>query len=570
MTQALEQQETQSANSAAVSSIIPKGRENDYWEMAAPSTHFLDMEIDRSKMYVAPLLITNGSEDRDGEVTNPDGLIDVAFRRDPVVFLQHSHRVAPMVPPVGTAETPERVFDLHRRPDGWYSGCRFTQATKFAGQVFRLVDDGVLRGRSIGALNHQLSNYKPRLPGVMFHNNQIMPVRTRSVSHDKYELIEWSWVWMPANREIVTPMREITPAKEVVPILKGILCRNGLDGMSLDPSLKMVLKSLNLAEPVTNLNHAGKIKHWPFQKSYGDDHVQTPVAVLFSRSHYTLPEARGFLKSAANLGLKSTAIGTEMRNGQTFLKSVQSAYSGPVEEHASNDVPGMILLFAKSTSDDVAAVVATEEAVDVEAPQQPAAKPIAKPAAKPVSTATEMANAASEYSAEVVAQEPEAEDLMIKQPGLRYLKALIRKATQVVDEAEAAIEEQEPELTKKCKEFTSELRSFIGKVAEFQEQRYGKPGPGAEQKPETAELTKSLRADLFYGRKSMLPKPFTKGLNALHEMATTTQQKELTAAMLKGVIGDQFSQKQEDKERAELREKIRQGFIKRMTAGLST
>jgi hypothetical protein len=68
----------------------------------------------------------------------------------------------------------------------------------------------------------------------------------------------------------------------------------------------------------------------------------------------------------------------------------------------------------------------------------------------------------------------------------------------------------------------------------------------------------------------MLPKPFTKGLNALHEMATTTQQKELTAAMLKGVIGDQFSQKQEDKERAELREKIRQGFIKRMTAGLST
>ncbi len=562
----IEQQEAETAGNAAMSSIIPKGRENDYWEMAAPSTHFLDMEIDRAKMYIAPLLITNGSEDRDGEVTNPDGLIDVAYRKDPVVFLQHSHRVAPMVPPVGTAETPDRTFDLHRRPDGWYSGCRFTQATKFARQVFRLIDDGVLRGRSIGALNHQLSNYKPRLPGVMFHNNQIMPVRTKSVSHDKYELIEWSWVWMPANREIITPMREITPDKEVVPLIKGILSRNGLDGTALDPSLKMVLKSLNLAEPVTNLNHAGKVRHWPFQKSHGDAHVQKPVAVLFSRKHYTLPQARECLKSSANLGLIDTAIGTENRNGETFLKSLQYSYNGPLEEHQDPRVPGLVLLFAKSTSDDVAAVVSDddENMVDVETPQKPAS---AAPAAAVAKTSKA---AAPPEEGEVVTEGPAAEDLMYKQPGLRYLKALIKKATQVVDEAEAAMEEQEPELMEKCKEFTSELRGFIGKVAEFQEERYGKPGPEAEQKPETAELTKSLRADLFYGRKAMLPKPFTKGLNALHEMATTTQQKDLAAAMLKGVIGEQFSQKQEDKERAELREKIRQGFIKRMTAGLST
>jgi hypothetical protein len=140
------------------SSLIPKGRENDYWELSMPTpVSILDMVIDEPNMYIAPLLITNGSEDRDGEVTNPEGLIDIAYRDAPVVFLQHSHRIAPMEPPVGTAETPDRQFNLFRKGDGWYSGCRFHNKTPLAVQTFQLVCDGVIRGRSIGALNHALT-----------------------------------------------------------------------------------------------------------------------------------------------------------------------------------------------------------------------------------------------------------------------------------------------------------------------------------------------------------------------------------------------------------------------------
>jgi hypothetical protein len=555
MADTLQQQEAPTGSSPVVSSLIPAGREKDYWELPAPSTHFLDMEIDRANMYIGPLLITNGSEDRDGEVTNPNGLIDVAFRKAPVVFLQHSHRIKPMAPPVGTAETVDRAFDLHQRPDGWYSGCRFTQAIKFPRQVFRLIDDGVLRGRSIGALNHQLANYKPRLPGVTFHQGQIQPVRTRSISHEKYELIEWSWVWMPANREIVTPVREITPAKEVVPVLKGILFNNKLDDTSLDPDLKMILKSLNLAEPTTNLNHSGKVRYWPFQKSFGANHVETPFAVLFGKQNYTPAAAQSFLKSSGDIGLIETSLVQENRGGALYLKSVQFAYDGPVEEKTHPDCPGLVLLFAKSASEEVAAeVVGDAEKVDLETPQKPAPKPNVK--------------AEGAEGGEVVAEATDDAAMVKMQPGLRYLKALISKATQMVEEAEAAVEEQEPELMEKCKEFTSELRGFIGKVAAFQSERYGKHDE-AGQETATAALEKSVRADLFYGRKAILPQPFTKGLNALHSMVTDDRQKALTAAMLKGVIGDSVMPPQTDDSRAALRQKLREGVVRKLTAGLS-
>lgn len=546
------------------SALIPKGREADYWEMPAPSTHFLDMEIDRANMYIAPLLITNGSEDRDGEVTNPDGLIDAAYRTDPVVFLQHSHRIAPLCPPVGTAETPDHVYDMERRADGWYSGCRFTQAIKFARQVFRLIDDGVLRGRSIGALNHGLAPYKPRLPGVAFVNNQIMPVRTKSVSHEKYELVEWSWVWMPSNREIATPRRDITPSRDTVPLIKGILCRNRLDDSPIDPGLKMVLKSLNLSEPATNLRGGGKVRYWPFEtQSYGEKTVETPHAILFSAKSYSAAEALKFLKGSSDIGLIETQLGSENRDGGRFLKSVQFSYNGPTEVVTNPEHPGLVLLFAKAAPEGMTDEV--EQEVDVAAAQKPA-------------TAATGVEAPVEGSPDVVQTAENEKAEMVKMPqGMRYLKALIKKATEMVDEADAALGEQEPELSMKCKEMNGEFRSLIAKVAEFQSERYGKTDGeseggsdgGEDEKPATAMLEKSVRADLFYGRKTLLPASLTKGLNLLHTMATDEKQKQLTSLMLKGVIGSYVATPTVDPQ-AELRERIRQRQIALLTKGITT
>lgn len=553
------------ADSKVQSTLIPKGRENDYWELSTPSANFLDMQIDRGNMYVAPLLITNGSEDRDGEVTNPEGLIDAAYKIDPVVFLQHSHRIDPMLPPVGTAETPDRQYDLHRRPDGWYSGCRFTQTHKMAEQTFRLVDDGVLRGRSIGALNHALNPYKPKMPGMAFVNNQIVPVRTKSVSHEKYELIEWSWVWMPANRDIVTmPKQGITPHRDVVPLLKGIISQNKLDGMTLDPRLGMVLKSLNLAEPTSATFH--KAKYWPL-KSVGELAVETPFEILFSRKSFTQADAKKFLSSSSDLGLIETALVSE-GSGGAFLKSVQFAYSGPVQEVENPEVPGMILRFCKALSpaEAVAAEVKPEDKdkdqVDVEAAQQPASQ-----------SAGQIAPATQGDATAIVSQEEQAAVKGVK-PGLRYLKALIQKATEMADEAEAAMEEQEPELTEKCQQFTHELRAFIGKVAEFQTERYGNETQEekAEEKPESALIEKSVKADLFYGRKIKLPAPFTKGLHAMHDLATDDKQKTLAAAMLKGCVSTALPERKSESKPSpedELKERVRRIASRTLVKGLT-
>lgn len=541
------------AQPAVVSSIIPKGREDDYWELSAPSgdTYSLDMVIDKANMYVAPLLITNGSEDRDGEVTNPDGLIEAAYKRNPVIFLQHSHRIAPMAPPVGTAVTPQRVYDVHRRPDGWYSGCRFTQAIKFASQVFRLVDDEVLRGRSIGALNHRLSNYKPRLPGVTFHNGQIVPVRTKSISHDSYELIEWSWVWMPSNRDVVTPARSgITPAREVVPIIKSILSHNRLDGLPLDPKLSLIMKSLNLAEPASNLQGAGKVRFWPFASNTGVANVSSPFAVLFSQKSFNVAQAAQFLRSSADLGLIETQLQHHAEAGTQFLKSVQYAYNGPTERLEDAD-SGVVLLFAKAAPEGVVTEVADQ--VDIAAAQQPAGAAV-KPAAE---------------DAVIVTEKQDDAEMAKMQPGLRYLKALIKKASEVADEAEAAMLEQEPEMIEKCQQYTQKLRGFIKEVADFETERYGqKPVEQEEEKPQTAALEKSLLVDLFYDRRVVLPQVFTKGLQLLHADAPTGKHKQLAAAMLKGVVGTE--EQQEDLLRQQMRGQIVKRLAERAVEGITS
>lgn len=567
-------EQTAQTDAPVQSSLIPKGREKDYWELAMPTpVSMLDMVIDEANMYVEPLLITNGSEDRDGEVTNPDGLIDVAYKNAPVVFLQHSHRVAPMEMPVGTAETPTREYNLIRKSDGWYSGCRFHNKTALAEQTFQLVSDGVIRGRSIGALNHALSHYKPRLPGVAFANNQIVPVRTKSVSHDKYELIEWSWVFMPSNRDVTTrrkPQLANSVDKDVVPLLKSILCNNKIAGMPLDSSMKFIMKSLNLSEPATNLRGGGKVRHWPFKTHSGGNIVETPHAILFSSKSYSAADAVKFLKGSSDIGLIETGLASENREGQRFLKSVQFAYSGPTEVVTNPDTPGLVLLFAKAAApEEVTEQVADEasQSVDVAAAQKPAAEAVA------VNTAPAEEEAAKEGETAAVetAENANADSAKIP-PGLRYLKALIKKATQVADEADAAMGEQETEMMEKCKEFTSELRGYIGKVAEFQAERYGKPDANTEEeKPASAMLEKGILSDLFYSRKTMLPQSLTKGLSMLNSIATDDKQKQLTAAMLKGVVGEVVAEKQPEVDKQQvvldqLRRRLKDRLVKGITS----
>ncbi len=193
--------------------------------------------IDERNMYIHPLPITSGAEDRSGEKIDPNGIITASYEQNPVVFFAHSHKFMPLVPPVGQAINPDGQFDCFREGDIWKSGCLFSQATRFAGQLFALVAEGTIRGRSIGATAHGFAPYKPTLPGMVFHQGEIRPTKTRSVVCTKAELFEWSWTPLPQNRDMVIA-------------LKSMMSHGRVDGQTLDPVLGEILKSMDLFEPI--------------------------------------------------------------------------------------------------------------------------------------------------------------------------------------------------------------------------------------------------------------------------------------------------------------------------------
>ncbi len=528
---------------------IPPGRENDYREIAAPTVDFLDMVVDKANMYIGPLPITNGSEDRDGEVTNPDGLIDVAYKSNPIVFLQHSHRIAPMIPPIGTSETPQRVYDVKRIGDVWYSGCRFSQSTRFARQVFRMVDDGLIRGRSIGALNHAMSYYKPKLPGVAFHQNQIIPVRTKSVSHDQYELVEWSHVFLPSNRDIVTP-------------LKSIMSKGWIDDRPISTPLKMIMKSLDLSEPASNAKYIAQNPRFKWPDFLGGITVKSPATLLFRADAFTAKRVKEFMADNADVGIIETEIETETIGGDLYLKSTQFKHAGQFEVSEHPAVPGMRLLFAKAeaATEKIEQLVANDAAGSVQVVEKPAPE---QAVAKAPEKAADIPAPVPEAGAEATAVEnAEAVENAAGPGGMRYLKALVKNATTLAEMMEAASAEQEPEMLEKCGEFTTKVRGLIKEVSDFEAERYGKNKPNeaaeAESEKPTAELTKAAKSGLFYGTKSLVPGSFMNGLQLLKKEVKDESCQQVIGAMMKGLA---VPEAKPDPEQA-LRDKVRAMLVR--------
>jgi hypothetical protein len=511
----------------------PKKVASDRMVSGGVVTHgFLNMQVDQANMYIAPLVICTASEDRDAEVTDPDGILDSEYRRNPLVFFNHSHKTDPSLPPIGTAETPDRQYNCFRKGNEWYSGCRFTQAAKLGTQTFALVVDGVIRGRSIGGLTHDMEPYRPKAPGKAFHKGEILPVRTKSVTRTMVELVEWSWCPIQSNRDVVT-------------MVKSVLSRKRVDGMSLDQNLERMLRSLDLSEPEASTKNMRRTAH-PLRSDVlwttKGKNMSGPVAVRFDASEYTPSRALELIKSMGG-EMKQTPLQTEEVGGALFLRSTQLDYDGEVEVVTDKRAPGLQILFAKGgyfskqeeTEEEVdpnaqpAAAAQTQESdivekivndmqgnavvVDEAGGQQPAGAgkgadtaAVAKPAAK---------------------KKPEEQGPR----GSQFLRSFAKYLEDGLSMAEAGMAEQEPELLTKCGEFVETLRAFVGKLKEAHDERYKKKPEGgppsgemneevddeaeaedtddAEEAEEVdPEVAKSLRADVFYGRKKLVPKSF--------------------------------------------------------------
>lgn len=122
-------------------------------------------------------IITTSYPDRAGDVVVPSGLRNVEeFLRNPVVLWAHQRDL----PPIG------RCLALEVLPDRIVAQTQFARGVAFAEDVFKLYQQGILRGWSIGFVPVRAT---PRSQGVRY---------------EEWDLLEYSAVPVPENPTALT------------------------------------------------------------------------------------------------------------------------------------------------------------------------------------------------------------------------------------------------------------------------------------------------------------------------------------------------------------------------------
>jgi hypothetical protein len=135
------------------------------------------LTVDPGKMLIRSV-ITTAQADRVGDVVVPLGLKNAEdYLLNPVVLWAHDRA---RVPPIGACEW------LDVQPRRVVAETRFAQDVRFAEDVFRLYEQGVLRGWSIG--------FVPR---------RITPL-VKGMKIDEWDLLEYSAVPIPENPGALT------------------------------------------------------------------------------------------------------------------------------------------------------------------------------------------------------------------------------------------------------------------------------------------------------------------------------------------------------------------------------
>jgi hypothetical protein len=149
-------------------------------------------------------VISTSVPDRAGDVVIPAGLKNAEeFLLNPVVLWAHQRTL----PPVGTCVA------LDVQPSRVVAVTKFAEGVPLADDVFRLYEQGVLRGWSVGLLPHRVT-----------------PRAGRGVRIDAWDLLEYSAVPVPENPEALT----LAVEKGLVtdPRLKRFIARMTADALS--------------------------------------------------------------------------------------------------------------------------------------------------------------------------------------------------------------------------------------------------------------------------------------------------------------------------------------------------
>lgn len=154
----------------------------------APESAFDDTQL-RGPLFV----ITDQSEDRDGDIVETAGGDLTHHKANPVVFFDH-RRVLPF--PVAVSETPEGVYTVELRPEigKGYGTPYFKQDVRESVQIYQLCKSGLIRMASIAFL---VKSAEPRKASGATSGVR-RPLRIKI-----WELTEWTLTGVGANRHAV-------------------------------------------------------------------------------------------------------------------------------------------------------------------------------------------------------------------------------------------------------------------------------------------------------------------------------------------------------------------------------
>lgn len=136
------------------------------------------------------VVISTQSQDHSKDIVVTAGMDLSTHRRNPVVLLDHG---ADLTLPLGLAEDPDRRHTVKLLGDRAEAVTWFSQKLRQAEEVFALIDEGILRGASIGFLPHDYD--------VL---DEVGPSGRNGLLLKKTELVEYSHTALPDNREALT------------------------------------------------------------------------------------------------------------------------------------------------------------------------------------------------------------------------------------------------------------------------------------------------------------------------------------------------------------------------------
>ena len=148
-------------------------------------------EINKDELTITHYIST-ATPDRFNEIMNPKGCDDIEYRRNPVVFFGHRSRDLPIA----------RNEKLLADDFGVLAVTKF-DTSDFAKEIFRLNAEGFLNSWSVGFI--------PLEAPVLKGNN---------LYYDKWKLLEYSSVPIPANPDAVNLMLKEVKNEKVKEIIK--------------------------------------------------------------------------------------------------------------------------------------------------------------------------------------------------------------------------------------------------------------------------------------------------------------------------------------------------------------